>query len=98
MYEHFRSADAEILVILGDSLERARAYAEQLNAPFPVLSDSQRGAYHRFGLEKALLLVQRTASVIVDRDGIIRYIKSTTNPMTWLQESRELLGFVDSLK
>jgi len=46
---------------------------------------------------KALFLIQRTASVVVDREGVIRYVKRTTNPMTWLQESRELLGFVNRL-
>jgi len=48
-------------------------------------------------LEKYFLLLQRTASIVVDRDGVVRYLKRTTIPNVWLQESRELFGFVDSL-
>jgi alkyl hydroperoxide reductase subunit AhpC len=48
--------------------------------PFPVLADPDREVYHSFDLEKAHILIQRTASVIVDRHGIIRYLKRATNP------------------
>lgn len=80
-----------MLVILGDTLERAHNYAQQLHLPFPVLSDPQREVYHRFELTKNPIGIQRTASIIVDEAGLIHYIKRATNPMTWLQESRELL-------
>jgi peroxiredoxin len=93
----FQTAEAEILVILGDTPERARRYAELLKAPFPVLADPDRAVYHRYDLEKAFILIQRTASVVVDRHGVIQYIKRTTNPMLWLQESGELLDFVVGL-
>jgi peroxiredoxin Q/BCP len=89
----FVQAGAQILVILGDSLERARKYAETFKLPFPVLSDPERTVYHRFELRK-FIGIQRTASIIVDQNGVIRYIKRTVNPMTWLQESKELLQAV----
>jgi len=85
------------LLILGAPLVKAQSYAEALHLPFPVLSDPQRTVYHRYGLEKALIVIQRTASIVVGRDGIIRYIKTATNPMLWLQESHELLDFVKSM-
>jgi len=93
----FQAAGAEILVILGDTPERASKYADHLKTPFPVLSDLDRSVYHQFDLEKALFVIQRTASVVVDREGFIRYIKRVTNPMTWLQESHELLEFVRAI-
>ena len=93
----FQAARAEILVILGDTPERASKYADHLKTPFPVLSDLDRSVYHQFDLEKALFVIQRTASVVVDREGFIRYIKRVTNPMTWLQESHELLEFVRAI-
>ena len=96
LYKDFQAAGAEILVILGTTPERARQYAEQLKAPFPVLPDRDRAVYHSYDLEKAFIVIQRTASVIVDRQGMIQYIKRTTNPILWLQESRELLSFVAS--
>jgi peroxiredoxin len=97
LYPQFQSAGTEILVILGANAEQAKSYAESLHAPFPVLADPDRSVYKLFGLEKALLVIQRTASVIVDRQGIVRYIKRVTNPMTWLQESGELVDFVKTL-
>ncbi len=98
MVEDFQKAGADILVILGDTRERAVKYAELLKVPFPVLADPERIVYHTFALDKVAFVIQRTASVVVDREGVIRYIKRVANPMTWLQESRELLGFVLSME
>ena len=98
MYEDFQAAGADVLVILGDTLERAIQYAEQLKVPFPVLADPERAVYHAFALDKVAFVIQRTASVIVDQEGVIRYVKRATNPMTWLQESQELLEFVKAME
>jgi peroxiredoxin Q/BCP len=97
LYKDFQAAGAEVLIILGDSPDRALRYSESLHTPFPVLADPERDVYKVFGLEKALLVIQRTASVVVDREGVIRYIKRATNPMTWLQESQELLDTTRAL-
>jgi peroxiredoxin len=96
-YEQIKEAGAEVVVILGDSLEKAKKYVDILKLPFPVLSDPKREVYSIYELEKFLMLIQRTASIVVDREGRVRYLKRTTSPNTWLQESRELFGFVDSL-
>ena len=93
----FQSAGTEILVILGAKINQAKSYAASLHAPFPVLADPERNVYKLFGLEKAVFIIQRTASVAVDRKGVIRYIKRVTNPMTWLQESQELKDFIQTL-
>ncbi len=97
MYNQFREAGTEIIVILGEDVNQAREYAKGINLPFPILSDPNRTIYHLYELEKYFLLFQRTASLVVDKDGIVRYLKRTTLPNVWLQESRELYGFVDSL-
>jgi len=94
MNDEFVKAGAQILIILGDTLDHARRYAETLKTPFPVLADPDRAVYHLYELEKNFIGIQRTASVIVDQNGIIRYIKRSINPMTWLQESKELLQAV----
>ncbi len=78
-------------------MEKARRYADSLHLPFPALADPERNVYHQYGLEKALLFIQRTASVVIDNTGVIRYLKATTSPMVWLQESQELLSFVKSM-
>jgi len=98
MFKDFQTANADVLVILGDSPERASRYAKTLKTPFPVLSDPERAVYQVFELDKVAFVIQRTASVVVDRGGLIRYIKRTVNPMTWLQESRELLEFVKGME
>lgn len=90
----FANEGAQILVILGDSLDRARDYAAQLKAPFPILADPQREIYHQFELTKNFVGLQRTAAIVVDPAGIIRYIKRIYNPLPWLQESQELLEAV----
>jgi peroxiredoxin len=97
LYNDFKAANCEILLILGAPLEKARRYAESLHLPFPVLADPDRNVYHQYGLEKAMLFIQRTASVVLDSAGVIRYVKTTTSPMLWLQESQELMSFVKSM-
>jgi peroxiredoxin len=87
-------AGVQILIILGDTPERASKYAETLKTPYPVLADPERVIYHRFELQKNFIGIQRTASVVVDQNGVIRYIKRTVNPMTWLQESKEIVQAV----
>ena len=76
-------------------MDRASKYAETLKTPFPVLADPDRTVYHRYELDKNFIGIQRTASVIVDQNGMIRYIKQSLNPMTWLQESKELMLAVE---
>jgi peroxiredoxin len=97
LHKEFLAANCEILLILGEPVEKARAYAKSLHLPFPVLADPERDIYHQYGLKKAMVFIQRTASIVIDREGVIRYLKTTTSPMVWLQESRELLDFVKSM-
>ncbi len=97
LYEDFRAAGAEILIIMADRLAHVREYAERLKVPFPVLADPERAVYHRFELEKEFIVIQRTASVIVDRAGMVRYLKRVTNPQAWREESAELLKVVQQL-
>jgi peroxiredoxin len=88
----------EVLVVLGGRQKLAARYARNLDLPFPVLADRDREIYHLFDLSKAVLVIQRTASVVIDQEGVIRYLKRATNPMTWLQESPELLEFVRQMQ
>jgi peroxiredoxin len=97
LHKQFKDTGAEFVIILGDSLEKAKRYVDILKLPFPVLSDPEREVYRVYELEKYFQLIQRTASIVVDSDGRVQYLKRTTSPMKWLQESRELFGFVDSM-
>ena len=97
LYPEFQAAGAEVLVILGDSEDRATRYGTSLHLPFPVLADPAHEVYHRFDLERVYLVVQRTASVVVDRNGRIAYLRRAANPQAWLKESQELLHVVQGL-
>lgn len=97
LYEQFKEAGADVLVIIGSDTAKASDYARITSAPFPILVDEKRKVYSTYELEKYFSLIQRTASIVVDKQGIVRYLKRTTLPNLWLQESRELLGFTDSL-
>ena len=98
LYQEFEAANCEVMLILGEPVEKTRNYVDSLHLPYLVLSDPERVVYHQYELEKVFLFVQRTASLVIDRQGIIRYLKSATNPMTWLQESHALLDFVKSIE
>lgn len=94
-YQDFTEHNYEVLLILGELVDKTQRYADSLHLPFPILADPTRGVYQQYGLNKTLF-IQRTASVIIDCDGIIRYVKTVINPMTWLQESQEVLEFIKS--
>ena len=97
LYAEFKAANVEILLVLGDSLDKARRYAERLHLTFPVLADPDRRVYHQYGLEKVAFVIQRTASIFIDCSGIIRYLKTTTSPLIWLQEAHEVNQAIKSL-
>ncbi len=96
LYKELQAKDCEVLLILGEPVELARHYSEILKLPFPVLADPDRRVYHEYGLEKVMLM-QRTASFVLDRQGIIRYVHIAWNPLTWLKESPELVAAVSAL-
>ena len=98
LYPEIKAAQADVLLLLGDSPERARQYAQSMKLPFPVLADEERANPQRLLVTVDLLVIQRTASVIVDRAGVIQYMKRATNPMIWLQESRELVEAVKQVE
>ncbi len=95
-FDDFKEQNCEVLVILGDTVEKADQYCESLHLPYRVLSDPERTIYHQYGLGKSFF-IQRTASLVIDCEGIIRYIKTTTSPMLWLQEVRDVLEYVKSM-
>ena len=84
-------------MILGDTVEKANRYCESLHLPYPVLADPARGVYQQYGLQKSFFL-QRTASLIIDCNGIIRYIKTVTIPQAWMSETTEVLNFIKTMR
>ena len=87
----FRALKTQVIVIIGDGMERAQKYAADLSLSFPVLADPERDVYHLYDLQKSFIMIQRTAAIIIDSEGVIQFIKAVTNPMTWLVEYEELV-------
>lgn len=79
-HDEFVEAGAAVAGISLDPLERAKAWAERLDLPYPILSDADRGAGRAFGLIRRIgiggwsLDLMRRATVLADRHGVIRAV------------------------
>lgn len=51
-----------------------------LKLPFPVLADPSGDGFARFGFGKSLLIVQQSGLVLIDRQGLVRYLRRVVNP------------------
>jgi peroxiredoxin len=74
------SLDTALLVLVPGSPEQARKIAKLIRASFPVLADPDHGVFRSFGLGRRLLLIQRSGSALVDRDGTLVYVRRSTSP------------------
>lgn len=89
--------ETEVLVIGGGELEDAKRVARLTNAPFPVLADKRRVIYEKYGLDKIVWAWQRSATIIVDKNGIVRYFHRATNPKESFSE-KELFDILGQLQ
>lgn len=73
-YQKFTQVGAEVIALVSDTLETARAYGEQHAIPFPCLVDQTHAVYEKYQVERvAVSLGQRPGLFIVDMAGIVRY-------------------------
>ena len=93
--QDLKSHDTDVLVIGGGSVEAATRLGRALKLPFPVLADPDRAVYGSFRLDKKLF-IQRSATVLIDKNGTIRYILRATNPRASFDKD-ELLKAISSL-
>jgi len=84
------------ILIGGGSYEAAQKVAKRYKFPFPVFGDPDRSVYHKYNFDKALMLVQKSGTVLIDKAGIIRYLNHSTNPGASLNKV-ELLTAAGSL-
>ena len=98
MYEQLRARETEVLVIGGGNRKGAERLAARLKLPFPVLvdPDPDRAVYRRYGLDKVLIVLQRSGTFLIDKQGIVRYIHQVTNPQASV-EKEELMREVEQL-
>ncbi len=76
----FKSMGVRLFVIGGGSLEDAKKMATNLKLPFPVLADTDRSTYAKFNLGKALVMLQKSATFLIDAGGIVRYAHRSALP------------------
>jgi peroxiredoxin len=63
-----------------------------MKLPVPVLVDSDRSVYRAYGLERSLM-VQKSATFVIDHRGVVRYARASFNPLASFEprEVREVL-------
>ena len=70
----FADAGVQVMVIAHDSPQKAKAYFDAHQIPFPCLIDSGHSVYDMYQVEsRPESLGQRPAEFLVDRDGVVRY-------------------------
>ena len=96
MYSTLQSLNTAVLVIDGGSREKAEYLATKLQLPFPVLADADQEVYHRYGLEKVMLSLQRSGIIVVDRQGHVSYLRPTTFPIAGFDRAA-LMGALENV-
>ena len=83
MYQEFRSAEAEVILVTPGSPDRAAGYARLVGFPGPVLADSRRDMYRRYGLDRmAGGLVQRSEVFVIDQMGVVCFAQGHGLPFS----------------
>ena len=93
--QELKSRDTDVLVIGGGNTAAATKLGRALKLPFPVLADPDRAVFESFGLDKRLF-IQRSATVLIDKKGTIRYVLRATNPRASFDKD-ELLKAISTL-
>lgn len=73
-YEAFMSAEATVIGISHDPVEKQRRFAQRYQLPFRLLSDPDGTAARTFGLTKWMGLLNDRVTFVIDRTGIIRAV------------------------
>jgi peroxiredoxin len=80
----------------GGSRKGAKRLSARHKLPFPVLVDTDRAVYRRYGLDKVLIALPRSGTFLIDKQDIVRYIHQVTNPQASV-EKEELMREVEQL-
>lgn len=91
----FEGINAKVLGLSVDSVWAHKAFAEKLKISYPLLADFHpKGAVaSKFGLYLEDKGITNRATVILDKDGVVRYLKVYDIP-----QQRDNQGIVEELK
>ena len=96
-YQAFVERGAQVVVIGPDSASAFREYWQREDLPFVGLPDPQHSVLKQYGQEVNLFKMGRMpAQVIVDRQGIARYVHYG-HDMSDIPTNEELLATLDTL-
>ena len=87
----FAALGAKVAVVGPGTMEEARALSQRLRIDIPVLGDPDGRALDALGLTRVLGPLRSSGSVVIDREGIVRYALRTANPMGALRMA-DVLG------
>ncbi|MSQ11302.1 MAG: redoxin domain-containing protein [Dehalococcoidia bacterium] len=73
-HREFLEAGAQVLAIVHDSPQAARAFLAQHPSPFPLLLDATHALFEQYGVESKLAsLGQRPGLFVIDSEGVVRF-------------------------
>jgi mycoredoxin-dependent peroxiredoxin len=95
--KHFENLNAQVLGISVDSAWAHKAFAQHLKIGYPLLADfhPKGDVAEKFGLYLADKGITQRATVIIDREGIVRYVKVYDIPQQ--RDNKELVQALSSL-
>jgi peroxiredoxin Q/BCP len=75
-FQEFVAADAVVIGVSGDSVERHGGFASKHSLPFHLVSDADGSLRKAFGVPKFLGLLPGRVTYVIDKQGIIRLAHS----------------------
>ena len=95
-FPNFQSSNAEVFGISTDSFFSHKAWADALELKHRLLSDMHRTVSKEYGLYFEPLNCSKRATVIVDKDGKVAYVK--VQDIKTARDDKEILGVLQKLK
>jgi len=96
-YNEFTDRDTEVLVVGPESARAFAKYFSENELPFPGLPDPRHEVLKKFGQEVNIFKLGRMpAQVLVDRQGIARYIHYG-HSMSDIPANEEILALIDEI-
>ena len=96
-HEAFAARDTEVVAIGPEKPEAFRKYWDGKDFPFLGLPDPERLVLRLYGQQvKILKLGRMPAQVLVDREGLIRYVHYGSS-MSDIPSNLEILSLIDGL-
>jgi len=96
-HDDLRRRGASVAVVVPDSSQAAGELQASLSLPFPVVSGADGDAHAAAGLGRAVFgRLQRSGTILLDPDGTVRHVTSSTLPLGALDE-QALLDDLDAI-